>query len=425
MIKNKNRSGELPALALTFVNVLGLTIFMPVLPFIVEDFGAPTWVYGLLLASYPAAMFFGSPILGELSDRIGRKPVLLFSQAGTLLSWIIFACSYFVAQISDISAVWPIAILLIARITDGLTGGNISVVNAYLADITPEKELTKVFSKIGAITGFAVIAGPAIGSFSSSTRIGYLGLALVAILISSVTLYLIWRYLQESLQKPARIKRSQSRLSQINIVSRLRHLHTRKGGKYMLALNAGFGLVMAGYSSIIVLFLIDNFSLTQTQVGTFMLIVGVTLIFNQYVIVPPVASKLGDLKTFLLGMVFTSAGLLLITLTNNFWLFVALYYSLNLGLSLVLPTGKSLVAKSVRHEKQGEVQGIDESLRSASRAIMPLIMGAIYGVYAYKSFYILSVLAIFVVLAFVFFGTNRIQLRPKLLTKKDKDIDYL
>lgn len=415
----------MPAMVLTFINVLGLTIFMPVLPFIVADYGASTWVYGLLLASYPAAMFFGSPILGELSDRVGRKPVLLISQAGTLLSWVILASSYFIGQIDNINIVWPIGVLLFARIVDGLTGGNMSVVNAYLADVTPREKLTNIFGKMGAITGFAVVAGPAIGSFASSTSIGYLGMALVSILLSAVTLFLIWRYLVESIQNPSNKKRSESRLKQINVVSRVINLETRKGGKFMLALNAGFGIVMAGYSSISALFLIDQFSMSQTELGTFMLIIGLMLIFNQYVIVPWTAKRLGDLRTFLVGMTVAGIGLILITLTPIFWLFVILYYTLNLGLSLVMTTGKALVAKSVRPEKQGEVQGIDESLRSAARAVMPIAMGAIYGAYAYRSFYVLSIVSFGVIASYIIFGTSRITIASKVRNRLRKQIDFL
>lgn len=419
----KKQPSFLPVAALTFVNIIGLTIFIPVLPFIVAGYGAPTWVYGLLLASYPAAMFFGSPILGELSDRIGRKPVLMISQAGTLLSWIILGSSYFVGQINDINVAIPIGILLFARIIDGLTGGNMSVVNAYLADITPRKQLTEAFGKIGAITGFAVVAGPAIGSYASSTNIGYLGMALAAVMISLVTLVLMSLYLNESLVNPSRAKRTESWIKQINILARIKKLKTRPGGKLMLSLNGGFSLVMAGYSAIIALFLIDRFSMAQTQVGNFLLLIGLMLVFNQYVIVPRVAPRLGDMRTFLLGILLLGLGLVLITLTDDFWLYTALYYILNLGLSFVLPTGRSLVAQAVRPERQGEVQGIDESLRAASRAVMPIIMGAIYGIYAYKSFYLLAIIAFLVLVLYIAFGTDRIRVARKFIKSKQHNIE--
>ncbi len=399
----------LPIGALTFVNILGLTIFMPVLPFIVQGYGAPTWVYGLLLASYPAAMFFGSPILGEMSDRVGRKPVLIISQIGTLISWIILGAAYFIGEIDGIHPAWPIGVLLFARIMDGLTGGNISVVNAYLTDITSHKDLTEIFGKVGVITGFAVVVGPALGSYSSSTSIGYLGMAIVAIIISAVTLVLMWKYLQESLTNPSRAVRTESRLQQINIVSRIAQLKVKSGGKLMLLINAGFSMVIAGYTSIIALFLIDQFKLNQTQVGNFLVIAGGMLIFNQYVIVPRLANRIGDIRTFLAGMVLLGIGLVLITLTNTIWLAVVMYYILNLGISLVLPTGKSLVSRAVEPEQQGEMQGVDESLRSATRAVMPVIVGALYGIYAYRTFHMLAFLSFIVVAVYVIIGTDRIK----------------
>lgn len=390
--KTDKKPSFIPIAALTFINVVGITIFIPVLPFIVKDYAAPTWVYGLLLASYPAAQFVGSPILGELSDRIGRKPVLLLSQAGTLLSWFFVAISYLIGTVDSIHAVWPISLLLFSRVVDGITGGNTSVANAYLADITPRHQLTKAYGRIGAITGFAVVVGPALGSYSSSTEFGYLGMAAVSIILSSVTLVLMWKFLDESLAVDGSKKRLQSRLGQINVFSRVKNLKSSRGGKLMLGLNAGFALVMAGYSSIIALFLIDRFNMTQTQVGNFLLLIGAMLIFNQYVLVTKIVHTLGELKTLIFGMVLLGVGLSAITLTDIFWLYVVLYYSVNLGISLVLPTGKSLLSKSVGPDMQGEIQGLDESLRSLARAGMPVFMGFVYGFSGFRSFYLLTAL---------------------------------
>lgn len=406
----KNRSDKskmITIMMLNFVNFLGFTIFIPVLPFIVKDYGAPTWVYGLLLAAYPAAQFFGAAILGEMSDRIGRKPVLLFSQFGTLMSWVVVALSYLIGQISDINMIWPLGILMLARVVDGITGGNVAVANAYLTDITPKKELTKRFGQVGAMTGLALLAGPVIGSVSSATRFGYLGMAVSAFIISLITLIAMWRYLEESLPNPTQAKRTESRLSQINIVHRLRSLHTRPGGKFMLGLSGGFGVILAGYSSIIVLFIIDRFELSQAQLGAFLLFVGTFLIFNQSVMVPRFVKKFGDLKTFMIGILLLGVGFIIIILTDNLILYTALYYVLNLGLSLVLPTSKSLLSAAVSEKNQGEVMGIDESLRSASNAVIPIGMGALYGAVSFKSFYLLA--AISFSLFLIFIARNRLQ----------------
>ena len=105
-----------PAYLLTFVNVLGFSILMPVLPFVVESYGAPKWVYGLLLTLYSAFQFLGAPYLGAMSDRIGRKPVLLISQAGTLLSWFVFLLALAVPEVGFLGFALPLWIIAASRI---------------------------------------------------------------------------------------------------------------------------------------------------------------------------------------------------------------------------------------------------------------------------------------------------------------------
>ena len=174
----------------------------------------------------------------------------------------------------------------------------------------------------------------------------------------------------------------------------------------MLGLSAGFGIILAGYTSIIILYIIDRFGFTQSQLGGYILFIGTFLIFNQFVMVPRFVKKFGDLKTFIIGILLLSVGFIAITLTYTLWLYTVLYYILNLGISLLIPTSKSLVSKSVRAEKQGEVLGLDESLKSASNAIIPLVMGVVYGSITYRSFYLLTAVAVALFLIF-FFSKSR------------------
>jgi DHA1 family tetracycline resistance protein-like MFS transporter len=182
-----------PILLLTFVNAIGGTLLIPVLPFVVRDLGYSDVVFALLIAAYPFSQFFAAPILGSLADHLGRRPVLIVSQAGTLLSWVCFAAAWFVGDDA------ALALIAASRVVDGLTGGNASVAAAYLADVTTDEERTKVFSQQGAIAGIALIIGPALGSFSAAGSWGFLGPAVVAIIISSVTLIWLIRSLEESL----------------------------------------------------------------------------------------------------------------------------------------------------------------------------------------------------------------------------------
>src|SRR5690606_14041527 len=170
----------LPAYLLTFVNVLGFTILMPVLPFVVKEFHAPEAVYGLLITFYSAFQFLGAPYLGALSDSVGRKPVLLISQAGTLISWFVFLIALAMPDIPFLGMALPLWIIGLSRILDGVTGGNTSVTNAYVADITTREQKSYIFGYLGGIAGLGMIIGPGIGGLAAGGSIGYSGTVLVA-----------------------------------------------------------------------------------------------------------------------------------------------------------------------------------------------------------------------------------------------------
>ena len=150
-----------PLLLSNFIGTMGFSIVLPFLIFLVIDFGGNALVYGILSAIYPAFQLIGAPLLGKWSDAIGRKKVLLISNGGTLVGWIIFLIALLVPvwNIYSINSVilgtfvitFPIVILFLSRALDGLTGGNISVANAYLADVSTETSRSKKFWEDGNI----------------------------------------------------------------------------------------------------------------------------------------------------------------------------------------------------------------------------------------------------------------------------------
>ena len=138
-----------------FVNLVGFGIIIPLLPFYAETFGASPLVIGLLFASFSVSQLVAAPILGDLSDRLGRRPILLFSLIGTVVSFAMLAVAH------------SLALLFAARIVDGLSGGNITTARAYIADITTEENRAKSFGLLGAAFGLGFIVGPALGALFS------------------------------------------------------------------------------------------------------------------------------------------------------------------------------------------------------------------------------------------------------------------
>lgn len=215
----------LPVLLLSFVNVVGFSILIPILPEMVQQYVATKYLsiaYGAILSSYAFSQFLAAPLLGSLSDRYGRKPILVLSQVGTIISWLIFTLAYFAH--GRIVFGWlpvPLLIIIISRIADGITGGNISVAQAWVSDSTVKEERTKVFGMMGGVFGLGFLLGPIIGGYSYSLGPGLLGTIFVALIISIITLFLIVFVLPESLPYEKRAHHLNIKLlSEVNIFNK-------------------------------------------------------------------------------------------------------------------------------------------------------------------------------------------------------------
>lgn len=389
----------IPAYLLTFVNVLGFSLLMPVLPFVVENYGAPKWVFGLLLTLYSAFQFIGAPLLGSMSDAKGRKKILLVSQAGTLLSWIIFAIAISLPEIPVLGFALPLWIVAFSRILDGITGGNTSVTNAYIGDITTKKEKLYIFGYLGGITGIGMIIGPGLGGITASTSLGFMGTLLTAIAISIFTLIAVFKWLKESHLPEARIPQEKVNIWEVfYIPKRIKRINPSPVIKVLFAMKFFFSSMMGFYLGTMTLFLIDLFNFNVKELGTFMFVIGLFLAINQAFVSKILTEKLGAFKTLILGLCLCTLGLMSITLTDNIWLYIPCYYILNLGISLCFPVFSSMISVNANPEKLGEIMGISEAINSLSRAIFPVIAALIYtavGSNMYRYLIILPLTALF------------------------------
>ena len=157
----ENRSPLLPIFLIVLVDILGLTIILPLLPFYAEHFGASATVVGLLISSYACCQLIAGPILGRMSDHMGRKPLLIVSQLGTLIGFLILAFA---------GSLWMV---FLSRIIDGLTAGNLSLAQAYIADVTTPENRAKSFGVIGIAFGIGFLIGPAISGFLAQFGLVY------------------------------------------------------------------------------------------------------------------------------------------------------------------------------------------------------------------------------------------------------------
>ena len=197
-----------PLLFSNFVGTLGFSIVLPFLVFLVVDFGGNSVIYGILSSVYPAFQLIGAPILGRWSDTFGRKKVLLISTAGTLIGWIIFLFALYMPKFDliDIDTALmgaftlslPLVILFGARAIDGITGGNISVANAYIADLSDDRTRSKNFGKMAISSNLGFIVGPALAGILGGTIYGNVLPVSVAIFVSFIAFFAIWILLKES-----------------------------------------------------------------------------------------------------------------------------------------------------------------------------------------------------------------------------------
>src|SRR5258708_11680709 len=171
-----------------FVNLVGFGIIIPLLPFYAETLGASPVVSGLLLAVFSLCQLFAAPALGDLSDRYGRRPILVFSLAGTVVSLVMLAVAH------------SITMLFLARIVDGLSGGNISTARAYVADITEPKDRARAYGLIGAAVGLGLLMGPALSGMLAKVSYTAPIWAAAALTLVATAMALLW--LPETVHRP-------------------------------------------------------------------------------------------------------------------------------------------------------------------------------------------------------------------------------
>ncbi len=348
-----------------FIDLLGFSFILPLLPYYAATFGASPFVVGLLTASYAAAQFFGAPVLGRLSDRFGRKPVLLISIGGTFLGFMLLGVAN------------TLLVLFISRILDGLTGGNISVAQAYISDVTDASNRAKGLGMIGAAFGLGFIFGPALGGFLSQW--GYTVPAFAAAGLSLINLALVSLWLPKSLTPQKRIELAagparppftfQAMLQSLRrpIIGPL--LHTR----------FFFGLAFSMFQTIFALYAQYRFNLTVEETAYILTYVGVLSVLTQGVLIGRLTKRFSE-NTLIL----VSTAVMALSLLG--WAFSPSVLTL---LIILLPTAvsggvlntviNSAATKAVPASEIGGILGISSSLESITRVIAPSLGGLMLG----------------------------------------------
>lgn len=358
-MKRSVRSPLVPIFLIVFVGLLGFGIIIPLLPLYAKHFGASPFVAGLLLATYSLLQLLATPYLGALSDRVGRRPVLIISQIGTVLSFLLLGVAN------------SLPLLFAARMLDGISGGNISTAQAYISDVVDEKNRARAFGLIGVAFGLGFIVGPVLGGILSHGNNFYRP-ALAAGAISFVSLLLTIFYLPESLPQG---KRSQQRQPRIVDIEGLRRAWGYEQLGLLLMIFFLFSLVQAGFEGLFTLFGNYKFGLGPREAGYLLGYVGVLGVLVQGGGIGPLVQRLGERRVLQAGLVAGAIGLLWSGFANSLPMLMVALVPVSFGLGVATPTTNSLIARESPPDERGRILGISQSMSALARVLGPLLSG--------------------------------------------------
>src|SRR4051812_12294097 len=332
------------------VNLIGFGIIIPLLPFYATTFGASPLTVGLLFASFSLAQLFASPVLGAWSDRWGRRPILIFSLIGTVVSFVMLALAH------------SLAMLFAARIVDGLSGGNITTARAYIGDIATEENRARSFGMLGAAFGLGFIIGPALGGLFA--HISYTAPIWAAAAITVAATLLAWLWLPETVHRVDAVAGSPWRA--------LRDLSHRADLRLLFSIDFLYWGSFAVYQTTFALFGARRFGFDAMHVGYLLAAFGFLGVLVQVGLVGPVVGRLGERKTLTVGLLFAAAGWGGSAMTHALPVFIAMLVPGAIGIGLCNPSLVSLVSRAAGKHEQGRVQGAAGALESLGRAIGPV-----------------------------------------------------
>jgi DHA1 family tetracycline resistance protein-like MFS transporter len=361
-----NRTNVVLILAVVYIDMLGIGLAFPILPRLIRqfehgDFTRASWIFGLIAAAYALMQFLLAPALGALSDRFGRRPVLLLALLGMGINYLVLARAP--------SLAW----LAIGRLVAGAMGASYSTANAYLADITPPEKRAQSFGLIGAAFGFGFITGPALGGFLGDIdlRLPFL----VASGLSFTNLVFAFFLLPESLTPANRRPFNVARANPIGALAEI--------GRYRAVLNLLLIFVFATFANRVaestwVLFATYRFHWSATAVGVSLAMVGVMFVIGQGGLVRIVVPMLGDRRAILLGLFVSAIVMVLYGLVPQGWMVYPVMLLALLGWTIAQPTVMGLMSRSLPPNEQGLLQGAIASMNSLTAVAGPPVWTAVF-----------------------------------------------
>ena len=413
-----------PLLLSNFIGTMGFSIVLPFLVFLVIDFGGNSLVYGILAAIYPAFQLIGAPLLGRWSDTIGRKKVLLISNGGTLVGWIVFLIALFlpVWNLYSVNSVvlgtfvitLPLVVLFLARALDGITGGNISVANAYVSDVSTDKSRSKNFGKMAISSNLGFIVGPALAGILGATIYGEVLPVLAAVFISLIALVVIAFMLKESKVTTLTTTTPLVDTSENEAIRKVfscepKECYKSPNPKNLTFLDV-FRLKDISFLLVLYFFIFLGFNIyytsfpihavsglkwTITEMGIFYSVLSGVMILVQGPVLRKALQKFSEEKLVVIGSLILGINFALFMFNSTVLVYVALIL-FALGNGLMWPSFMSILSRRAGTVNQGVIQGVGSSMGSLASIIGLIVGGLLYNLIGPTTF-LVSAVVIFIV----------------------------
>lgn len=365
----QQRASVIFVLITLFIDVLGMGLVIPILPRLVQsllggEVAEASFVFGVLVSIYSIMQFFCAPILGALSDRFGRRPVILLALVG-------LGCDYVLLTLAP-SIWWLVA----GRIIAGAFGATFTPAGAYIADVSPPEKRAANFGLLGVAFGLGFIAGPALGGLLGATN-----LRLPFMVCAGLTFV---NFLFGLLVMPESLRPENRRavdVRQMNPVGAMRAIWKYRAVASLIPVFVAVQLAQQGLQSVWVPYVTYRYNWDLAGVGLSLAIVGLLFAFSQGVLVRPIVGRFGERRTLLMSLGVAIVGMLLFGLSSQGWMMYAVTALYCAGLGLLNPSVQGLLSRSVPANEQGLLQGAMTSVMTASAIVAPLVANGSFAVF--------------------------------------------